>query len=115
MEEGNGQRRQRDADDRQHHEVEVRPPRLRLPLRARTHAKPPLRRGRRRTISCKSGNALLPDNYMAHRWATHLGTDARGLGLLIHPILQALDHLEAALYPRLSPIGDRFGPLLPIK
>ena len=34
---------------------------------------------------------------MAHRWVTRLGTSARGLGLPIHPILQASAHPEAPL------------------
>jgi len=34
---------------------------------------------------------------MVHRWVTRLGTSARGLGLPIHPILQASAHPKAPL------------------
>ena len=63
----------------------------------RTNARLRPQRGHRRTISCKSGSALLRDNYMAHRWVRHLGTGVRGLGPPIHPILQASAYREGAL------------------
>src|SRR5260370_33351957 len=63
----------------------------------RTNARLRPLRGHRRTISCRSGSALLRDNYMAHRWARRLGTGVRGLGPPIHPILQASAHPEPAL------------------
>lgn len=64
-------------------------------LRTNARLRPP--RVHRRTISCTSGSALLRDNYMTHRWVTRLGTNARGLGLPIHSILQASAHPETAL------------------
>lgn len=66
-------------------------------LSLRTNASLRPRRVHRRTISCRSGSALLRDHYMAHRWVTRLGTSARHLGLPILPILQASAHLDAAI------------------
>jgi hypothetical protein len=63
----------------------------------RTNARLRPQRGHRRTNSCRSGSALLRDNYMAHRWVTRLGISARGLGLPIHQILQASAHPDLAL------------------
>jgi hypothetical protein len=66
-------------------------------LSLRTNATLRPQRVHRRTISCRSGSALLRDNYMAHRWVKRLGTGAQGLGPPIHPILQASVYAEAAL------------------
>ena len=66
-------------------------------LSLRTSARLRPQRVHRRTISCRRGSVLLRDNYMVHRWVTRLGTSARGLGLPIHPILQASAHPKAPL------------------
>ena len=72
-------------------------------LSLRTNASLRPRRVHRRTISCRSGSALLRDHYMAHRWVTRLGTSARHLGLPILPILQASVHLDAAINQDIPP------------
>jgi hypothetical protein len=78
--------------------------RLHLPGRPNTNARLPPQRGYRRTTYGRSGSALLLDSCTPLRWVTRPGTGARDRGYLIHSILEASPHLNAALYARLYPI-----------